>query len=54
MTLPEAGAPLLQISGLTKRFGGFTALDKVSVDIRPAERFGRLGPNASGKTRLLN
>ncbi|MSP97909.1 MAG: ABC transporter ATP-binding protein [Betaproteobacteria bacterium] len=45
---------LLQVNQVTKSFGGFTALDGVSVDIARGERFGLIGPNGSGKTTLIN
>ena len=47
-------AQLLQIKGLSKHFGGFTALAEVSLDVAQGERFGLIGPNGSGKTTLIN
>jgi branched-chain amino acid transport system ATP-binding protein len=47
-------APLLEVQGVSKHFGGFTALAEVSVSIRSGERFGLIGPNGSGKTTLIN
>ena len=39
---------------ITKRFGGLTALDDVSMSLRPGEVHGLIGPNGSGKTTMLN
>jgi branched-chain amino acid transport system ATP-binding protein len=44
----------LQISNLTKSFGGIIALDDVSFDARPGEIMGLIGPNGAGKTTVFN
>jgi branched-chain amino acid transport system ATP-binding protein len=46
--------PVLQIEGLSKRFGGFVALDGIDLQVRRGERLGLIGPNGSGKSTLVN
>jgi branched-chain amino acid transport system ATP-binding protein len=46
--------PLLEVENVTKRFGGFVALNDVSLRLMPGERLGLIGPNGSGKTTMIN
>ena len=45
--------PLISARGLTKRFGGYVAVDGVDVDVQRGEVFGFLGPNGAGKTTTM-
>jgi ABC-2 type transport system ATP-binding protein len=58
-TAPLPGRPLattervLELSGLTRRFGDITALDGVSFSVAPGQMFGFVGPNGAGKTTTM-
>jgi lipooligosaccharide transport system ATP-binding protein len=45
--------PLIHARGLVKRFGGFTAVDGIDVDVERGEAFGFLGPNGAGKSSTM-
>jgi len=45
--------PLLRVEGLTRRFGGLTAVDAVDLEVANGEILGVIGPNGAGKTTLF-
>jgi ABC-2 type transport system ATP-binding protein len=45
--------PLVEVSGVSVRFGSFLALDNLSLRVMPGEVFGLLGPNGAGKTTTI-
>src|SRR6201996_8932212 len=45
--------PLLEIEGLTKRFGGVLASDAISLSLPPGELHAVIGPNGAGKTTMI-
>ena len=49
----SAESKAIEVAGLTKRFGSFTAVDNVSFEVPDGEMFGYLGPNGAGKTTLM-
>ncbi|MGZ8564224.1 MAG: ABC transporter ATP-binding protein, partial [Candidatus Limnocylindria bacterium] len=51
--MPPTDEVLVHARALTKRFGGFTAVNAVDFDVRTAEAFGFLGPNGAGKTSTM-
>jgi len=49
----DPSAPLVTARGLVKRFGSFTAVDGIDVEVRRGEAFGFLGPNGAGKSSTM-
>jgi lipooligosaccharide transport system ATP-binding protein len=47
------GAPVIRARGLTKRFGTFTAVDAIDIEVHAGEAFGFLGPNGAGKSSTM-
>ena len=45
---------MLRVEGLSKRFGGFTAVDNVDFALEKGEILGLIGPNGSGKSTIFN
>ena len=50
----EVQRPVLSVEGLTRRFGGITAVDDVTFDLAPHQILGLIGPNGAGKTTIFD
>ena len=53
MTNVSAREPVIEVRGLTRRFGSFTAVDAITFDVGAGEVFGFLGANGAGKTTAI-
>ena len=51
--LPKTSGPAVHVEKLTKRFGDFTAVADLNLDVQPGEIFGFLGPNGAGKSTTI-
>ena len=49
----NATPPHLEVTGLTKRFGGLVAVKDIALRVRPGEILGLIGPNGSGKSTVM-
>jgi ABC-2 type transport system ATP-binding protein len=49
----DAATPIISTRGLTKHYGDISALDDLTLDVRPGEVFGFLGPNGAGKSTMI-
>jgi len=47
-------AAILEVKGLTKRFGGLTAVSSLDFEVREGEILGMIGPNGAGKSTTFN
>jgi ABC-2 type transport system ATP-binding protein len=52
--LPSSNGAIIEVAGLTKRYGDVLAVDDISFDVVKGELFGFLGPNGAGKTTTIN
>jgi lipooligosaccharide transport system ATP-binding protein len=51
--VPDTDQPMIFARGLTKRFGSFTAVDAIDIEVEQGEAFGFLGPNGAGKSSTM-
>lgn len=49
----DKAPPMLQLEGIVKRYGSYTALNGITMQVPPGQVFGLLGPNGAGKTTLI-
>jgi branched-chain amino acid transport system ATP-binding protein len=49
-----AEEPMLQLSGVSRRFGGLRVIEELNLTVQPGEVLGVLGPNGAGKSTLFN
>jgi ABC-2 type transport system ATP-binding protein len=50
----ENAVDVIEVAELTRKFGAFTAVDRISFMLVAGEMFGFLGPNGAGKTATIN